>query len=61
MCSSFVGHNWSFYYDDPNYYVCILWQTIKRELINNAVVGLVVILPQSLNLFRAEHFSQHLV
>lgn len=51
MCSSFVGHNWSFYYDDPNYYVCILWQTIKRELINNAVVGLVVILPQSLNLF----------
>ena len=60
MCSGCVGHNRSFCYDVPNYSICIQQQTAKRKLIDNAVVGVVVFIPQSLILFGVEHFSRHL-
>lgn len=61
MRSGCVGHNRPFCYDVPNYSISIQQQTAKRKLFNNAMVGVVVFLPQSLTIFRAEHFRQHFI
>ena len=46
--SVYIGHNWAFCDDDSNYCVCIQRQTNQRELIGNAMVGMVVFTPQPL-------------